>query len=56
MAGDANCPDTVDMGTSQSELPASIRELVGVYHAEGGVLGELRYVLGKARGTALRPM
>lgn len=27
-------------------------ELVGVYHADGGVVGELRYVLGKARGTA----
>jgi hypothetical protein len=26
-------------------------ELVGVYHADGGLLGELRYVLGKARGT-----
>ena len=28
------------------------RELIGVYHADGGLLGELRYVLGKARGTA----
>ena len=27
-------------------------ELIGVYAADGGVLGELRYVLGKARGTA----
>jgi len=27
-------------------------ELIGVYHADGGLLGELRYVLGKARGTA----
>ena len=33
-------------------MPASIREIVGVYHADGGVMGELRYVLGKARGTA----
>ena len=40
------------MGTSKSEMPASIREIVGVYHADGGVMGELRYVLGKARGTA----
>ena len=39
------------MGTSKSEMPASIREIVGVYHADGGVMGELRYVLGKARGT-----
>ncbi|GAA4718790.1 hypothetical protein GCM10023216_04090 [Isoptericola chiayiensis] len=27
-------------------------ELVGVYHAEGSLLGELRYVVGRARGTA----
>lgn len=27
-------------------------ELIGVYHADGGVIGELRYVLGKARGSA----
>jgi hypothetical protein len=27
-------------------------ELVGVYHAEGSLLGELRYVWGKLRGTA----
>lgn len=27
-------------------------EIVGVYHADGGLLGELRYVIGKARGTA----
>lgn len=27
-------------------------ELIGVYHADGGVLGELRYVVGKALGTA----
>ena len=29
-----------------------IVELIGVYHADGGLLGELRYVVGKARGTA----
>jgi len=33
-------------------MPAATREIVGVYHADGGVMGELRYVLGKARGTA----
>lgn len=27
-------------------------ELIGVYHADGGVIGELRYVIGKARGNA----
>lgn len=27
-------------------------ELIGVYHADGGIIGELRYVIGKARGTA----
>ena len=27
-------------------------ELIGVYHADGGLLGELAYVLGKARGRA----
>ena len=52
MAGYANCPDTGGMGHDESATPASIREIVGVYHADGGVMGELRYVLGKARGTA----
>lgn len=27
-------------------------EIVGVYHADGGLIGELRYVIGKARGNA----
>lgn len=27
-------------------------ELIGVYHADSGLMGELRYVIGKARGTA----
>lgn len=27
-------------------------ELIGVYHADGGVVGELSYVIGKLRGTA----
>ena len=40
------------MGDDGSATPAAIREIVGVYHADGGVTGELRYVLGKARGTA----
>ena len=26
-------------------------ELIGVYAADGGVLGELRYIVGKVRGT-----
>lgn len=28
-----------------------MREVVGVYHADGGVLGELRYAVGRLRGT-----
>jgi hypothetical protein len=28
------------------------RRLVGVYNADGSLLGELRYLLGRARGTA----
>lgn len=27
-------------------------ELIGVYHADGGMLGELRYVVGKVIGSA----
>ncbi len=46
--------------TDRSEQPEQLAdhsrrtpvELVGVYHADGGLIGELRYVLGKARGTA----
>lgn len=30
----------------------AIVELVGVYHADGGLLGEPRYVVGKVLGTA----
>lgn len=30
----------------------TIRRLTGVYNASGGLLGELRYVAGKLRGTA----
>ncbi|MFC0003999.1 hypothetical protein [Micromonospora siamensis] len=29
-----------------------IQRLVGVYHADGGLRGELAYLIGKARGTA----
>ncbi|MEV1144514.1 hypothetical protein [Micromonospora sp. NPDC049799] len=35
--------------TSPSDV---IRRLVGVYHADGGLRGELAYVVGKVRGTA----
>ncbi|MDA2987571.1 MAG: hypothetical protein O2815_00690 [Actinomycetota bacterium] len=28
-------------------------ELIGVYHADGGIIGELRYVIGKATPTVL---
>jgi len=30
----------------------ALAELVGVYHADGGPVGEVRYVLGKLLGTA----
>lgn len=29
----------------------TIQRMVGVYHAEGSMLGELRYVVGRLRGT-----
>ncbi len=29
-----------------------ITELIGVYHADGGVVGEAKYVIGKMLGTA----
>ncbi|SCG71628.1 hypothetical protein [Micromonospora coxensis] len=32
--------------------PSVIRRLIGVYHADGGLRGELAYVVGKVRGTA----
>ena len=32
--------------------PERVIRLTGVYHADGGVLGELRYVVGKLRGVA----
>lgn len=30
----------------------TVIELIGVYHADGGPIGELRYVVGKLLGTA----
>ena len=30
----------------------SVSKITGIYHADGGFLGELRYVAGKLRGTA----
>lgn len=32
--------------------PAGVTEIVGVYHADGGALGEARYVIGKLLGRA----
>jgi hypothetical protein len=32
--------------------PPVVTRLTGVYHADGGVRGELAYVVGKLRGTA----
>tara|TARA_B110000091_G_C13687508_1_gene420580 strand:- start:20 stop:388 length:369 start_codon:yes stop_codon:yes gene_type:complete len=29
-----------------------LKTIWGVYHADGGIIGELQYVLGKIRGTA----
>ena len=29
-----------------------LKAIWGVYHADGGIIGELRYVFGKLRGTA----
>ena len=37
---------------SGSERPAALERIIGVYHADGGLLGEVRYVVGKVRGTA----
>ena len=38
------------------DLPSShagpYQEFVGIYHADGSILGELRYLFGKWRGTA----
>jgi hypothetical protein len=33
-------------------MDTMIRRLTGVYHADGGLLGELTYIVGKLRGTA----
>ena len=31
--------------------PAAVSELIGIYNADGGLRGELRYLLGRWRGT-----
>jgi hypothetical protein len=33
-------------------MHSQVHQLIGVYHAEGGLTGELRYVVGKLLGTA----
>lgn len=38
------------MNENQGHAP--VRRLIGVYHADGGLWGELAYVAGKLRGTA----
>lgn len=35
-----------------ADVPPDVVELVGVYHADGGLAGELRYVAGKLLGRA----
>ena len=35
-----------------STVTRRITRLIGIYNADGGVMGELRYVVGKARGRA----
>lgn len=35
-----------------STSSATVTELIGVYHADGGPVGEAKYVLGKILGTA----
>jgi hypothetical protein len=32
------------------EVPRRVRRLIGVYDADGGVVGEVRYALGRIRG------
>jgi len=32
-------------------MHSQVHQLIGVYHAEGGLTGELRYVVGKLLGT-----
>ena len=43
----ARSRDTVRMANDDSPV-----ELIGVYNADGGLVGELAYVLSRARGTA----
>lgn len=42
---------TVSTASHIPDIPEAAR-LVGVYNANGGVLGEMSYVIGKLRGTA----
>ncbi len=40
-------------GVASSDAPSTgWTEIIGVYHADGGAVGEVRYVLGKLLGTA----
>lgn len=32
--------------------PTTVTELIGVYHADGGPIGEAKYIVGKLLGTA----
>ncbi len=38
--------------TPDADLPRTVRRLVGVYNADGGLRGELSYAIGHLRGTA----
>jgi hypothetical protein len=38
--------------TGSARPTRTVTRLIGIYHADGGVLGELRYVAGKLFGTA----
>lgn len=46
----ANPPDEANEPGQQVQHP-TIRQLVAVYNADGGLVGDLRYVAGKIRGT-----
>ena len=41
----------VNTGVHTGAMEKRPIELIGVYHADGGIIGELRYVIGRARGT-----
>lgn len=40
------------LGQGREASPDQVVELIGVYHADGGPIGEVKYVLGKILGTA----